>query len=75
MFQIDFAVFFHMQSAPHAFFFARIELKHVALPFESDLPLSTVSVCLSVRPPVSNFSVYDDNSTSTILIRSLWETL
>ena len=31
--------------------------------FESDLPLSTVSVCLSVRTPVSNFSVYNDNST------------
>ena len=49
MFQIDFAVFFDMQSAPHDFF-AGIELQHVALPFESDLPLSTVSVCLSVRP-------------------------
>ena len=49
MFQIDFAVFFDMQSAPHAFF-TRIERKHVVRPFESDLPLSTVSVCLSVRP-------------------------
>ena len=44
------------------YFFAGIELQHVALPFESDLPLSTVSVCLSVylsvcpsvRPLVSN---------------------
>ena len=40
--------------------------------FESDLPLSTVSVCLSVclsvRPPVSNFSVYNDNSTSNYTI-------
>ena len=49
MFQIDFAVFFDKQSAPHAFF-AGIELQHVARPFESDLPLSTVSVCLSVCP-------------------------
>ena len=31
-------------------FFAGIELQHVARSFESDLPLSTVSVCLSVRP-------------------------
>ena len=51
MFQIDFAVFVYMQSAPHAFF-AGIELQHVAWSFESDLPLSTVSVCLSVRPSV-----------------------
>ena len=29
MFQIDFAVFFDMQLAPHAFF-AGIELEHVA---------------------------------------------
>ena len=57
MFQIDFAVFFYIQSAPHAFFFAGIE------PFESDLPLSTVSACLSVRPHISNFSVNNDNST------------
>ena len=35
MFQIDSAVFFDMQSAPHALF-AGIELKHVARPFESD---------------------------------------
>ena len=41
---------FYMQSAPHAFFFAGIELQHVAWPFESDLPLSTVSVCPSVCP-------------------------
>ena len=58
MFKIDFAVFFGMQSAPHAFF-AGIELQHVAFSFESDLPLSTMSVCLSVclsvRTPVSNF--------------------
>ena len=32
------------------FFYAGIELQHVAGPFESDLPLSTVSGCLSVRP-------------------------
>ena len=51
MFKIDFAVFFGMQSAPHAFF-AGIELQHVALSFESDLPLSTMSVCLSVCPSV-----------------------
>ena len=49
MFQIDFAVFFDMQTATHAFFVG-IELQHVARPFESDLPLSTVPVCLSVRP-------------------------
>ena len=35
-------------------FYAGIELQHVACSFESDLPLSTVSVCLSVRPLVSN---------------------
>ena len=29
MFQIDFAVFFYMQSTPHVFF-AGIELQHVA---------------------------------------------
>ena len=28
---------------------ARIEHKHVARPFESNLPISTVYVCLSVR--------------------------
>ena len=44
-------IFFHMQSAPHAFF-AGIELQHVARSFESDLPLSTMSVCLSVCPSV-----------------------
>ena len=49
-------------------FFAGIELQHVALPFESDLPLSIVSVCLSVRPPVSNFSVYSVNSTPNYTI-------
>ena len=31
-------------------FFRRIELKHVALPVESDLPMSTVSVRPSVPP-------------------------
>ena len=30
--------------------FTGIELKHVARPVESDLPISIVSVCLSVRP-------------------------
>ena len=50
MFQIDFAVFFDMQSAPHAFF-AGIELQNVAWPFDSVLPLSTVSD----RPPGSKF--------------------
>ena len=30
--------------------------------------LSTVSVCLSVRTPVSNFSVYNDNSTPNYTI-------
>ena len=55
MFQIDFAVFFDMQSAPHAFF-AGIELQHVAS-FESDLPLVTVSVCLSVHPSVSSLVI------------------
>ena len=33
MFQIDFAVFFDMQSARHAFF-AGIEPQHVAWPFD-----------------------------------------
>ena len=37
-----------------------------------DLPLSTVPVCLSVCPsvrtPVSNFSVYNDNSTPNYMI-------
>ena len=45
-----FCRFFDMQSAPNVLFFAGIELKQIALPFESDLPLSTVSVCLSVCP-------------------------
>ena len=44
-----FCCIFDMQSAPHAFF-PGIELQHVAWPFDSDLPLSTVSVCLSIRP-------------------------
>ena len=34
------------------YFFAGIELNHVAPPVESDLPINTVSVYLSVRPSV-----------------------
>ena len=49
MFQFDLAVYFDMRSTPHDFF-AGIELKPVARPVESGLPISTVSVCLSVRP-------------------------
>ena len=46
MFQFDLAIFFDMRSAPHDFFFfARIELKHVALPVENDLPITP---CLSI---------------------------
>ena len=61
-----FCRFFDMQSAPHVcLFFAGIELEHVAWPFESDFLLSTVPVCLFVRPPVRKCSVYDDNSTPT----------
>ena len=41
---------FFLHAIGTACFFAGIELQHVALSFESDLPLSTVSVCLSVRP-------------------------
>ena len=45
----------------HAFgttcFFAGIDINHVARPVESDLPINTMSVYLSVRPSVSNLSI------------------
>ena len=43
-----------------ACYFRRIELKHVALPVESDLPMSTVSVCPSLRSsgPLMDKSAY-----------------
>ena len=44
----DLTVFFDMRSAPHDVF-AGIELKCVARPVESDLPISTMSVFPSVR--------------------------
>ena len=53
---VRFSCLFDMHSAPHDFF-AGIELKHVARPVEGDLLISTVSVCLSVCPFVSNLSV------------------
>ena len=46
---VRFGRHFYMRSAPHDFV-AGIELKRVALPVESDLPISTVSVRPSVRP-------------------------
>ena len=49
VFQFDLAVFFYMRSAPKDLF-AGIEHKRVARSFESDLPISAVSVCLSVHP-------------------------
>ena len=63
MFQIDSAVYFDMQLAPHVFF----SLLGLNLNTLHDLlrVIFRHRVCLSVRPPVSNFSVYDDNSTST----------
>ena len=54
-FQLDLAVFFDKRSAPHDSF-AGIELKRVARPVESDLPISTVSVRPSVRPSLSILS-------------------
>ena len=56
MFQFDLACVQH--SFFFFFFFAGIELKRIARLVESDLPLSTASVCTSVRPAViSNLSV------------------
>ena len=52
MFQIDFAVFFDMQSAPHAF--CLLGLNFNTLHDLLRVILSTVSVCLSVHRFVSN---------------------
>ena len=43
---------FDMQSAPHAFFLLGLNFNTLHDPFDSDLPIRTVSVCLSIRPSV-----------------------
>ena len=56
VFQIDFAVFFDMQSAPHAFFSLGLNFNtlHDLLRVISLRHRVCLSVCPSVRPLVSN---------------------
>ena len=59
---------FYMQSASHAFLLGlNFNTLHDILRVIS-LSAPCLSVCLSVRPLVSNFSVYNDNSTPNYTI-------